>query len=671
MYIRWLLGLLAISYIGLALVNSRTADQSWWYRSTMTDVLPHAMGSMGVQSAACMRYLFGDLVWIVLLVAILLVIIYWKGKVTSEVRWQACRLVSLMSVFFLLATDLFNAYIGGAFGYYLYRCLYWVIPVEYVSVVIGCSAGLMVILCGGVQVIKLPVQRMTSLIFWSIYSIMQRLSISLYGLLRAPFVRSRVAPEIVKKETISRKKPPEQVGAAQKKIPPSSLYDTIFTTTVHADRSALDARCRVQAEVLYDKLLQFGIRGKIVSVTVGPVIVMFEYQPEHNVPLTKIIAREADLALALRVSHIRIIAPIPGKALVGFECAHTERTTISFAQGIAQLLKEERRKQIPLFFGVTTSEDPYIIDLTALPHVLVAGSTGSGKSVALHAMIMSIIGTRSQEETRLIMIDPKRLEFAPYVHIPHLLTPIVHDAKQALEVLRWVVSEMERRYEQLAQTGYKDCASYRAAGNHDMAYIVVIIDEWADLMMTGGKDVEALIVRLAQMSRAAGIHLIIATQRPSVDVITGLIKVNVPARLAFRVVSKIDSRTIIDRLGAEQLLGRGDMLFMGVEPVPIRLHGAYVTTDEIEAMVQRIRQQGEPLYVDMTSHATDCDMPEEDAVLYQQVVSLVRSLDEVSISLLQRKLRIGYNRSARMISYLEAQGVILPADGSKTRRVVR
>jgi len=667
MHLRWWFGCIVTTCVGLTLITSQAADQSWWYRSTMTDMISHGTGAWGIHIASCMRYLFGDMVWVVVLVASVLLMMRWRGVSGLALRWQGYRCLALMSSTLLIMTDFCGARAGGLLGYMLYCSVSAIVPTYYIPLVLGGYAGIVLIVCGAVQIVKIPVQHTLQSIYIHICAIMKWCRVKVYAWLRSPVARVQSDAAIVEKEIKLSKKS----STLRKKMKPSSLYDTIFTKPAYVDRSALDARCRAQAEVLHDKLLQFGIRGTIVSVGIGPVVVLFEYQPDHNIPLTKIIAREQDLALALRVPHIRIIAPIPGKALVGFECAHTERTMISFSQGLTHLLAEEQHKQIPLFFGVTTAEDPYIIDLTALPHILVAGSTGSGKSVALHAMIMSMIGTRSCEELRLILIDPKRLEFASYVHIPHLLTPLVHDAKQALGVLRWVVGEMERRYEQLAHAGYKDCATYHAAGHDDMPYIVVIIDEWADLMMTGGKDVEALIVRLAQMARAAGIHLIIATQRPSVDVITGLIKVNVPARLAFRVVSKIDSRTIIDRLGAEQLLGRGDMLFMGVDPTPTRLHGVYVAPHEIEGMAEHVRQQGKPSYIDIAMQDTSCDISAEDVVLYQQVVELVRSLDEVSISLLQRKLRIGYNRSARMIDYLEAQGVILPADGGKTRRVVR
>jgi len=674
MRIPWWCGLFITGYLGLALMNAYQTDQSWWYRSTEVHGIVHPWGIVGAYSAAWLHYYFGISAWLIIGAACILLISRWYGISGRTLQYRGYRLGAMTVGALLMSTDLAGDYAGGAAGEFLYRCFCYGVPEEYTALILGCGAGMIIIWCGAVQLLEKPLQRMAVWVYTGIMYIMQQgCSMVLKGL-RSPIkVSSAHAVHHVNKEISSshnaRVRQPDSAPLKNTKKIPS--YHQIFKKTLRAERSALDAVCRAQADLLLDKLLQFGIKGKIVSIAVGPIVVLFEYQPEHNIPLTKIVAREADLALALRVPSIRIIAPIPGKGLVGFECAHTERATIPFAQGIESLLRDVQHKHVPLFFGVTTAEEPVIVDLTALPHLLVAGSTGSGKSVALHAMLMSMLGTRSAQELRLILIDPKRLEFAPYAHIPHLLTPIIHDAQYAISVLRWLVAEMGRRYDCLAQKGYKDCVSYQGAGNDDMPFIVVMIDEWADLMMTGGKNVEALIVRLAQMARAAGIHLIIATQRPSVDVITGLIKVNVPARAAFRVASKIDSRTMLDRSGAEQLLGKGDMLFIGLESVPVRLHGVYVAMKEVEAMVHCVRQQGNPAYINMEVVENEYDLTDEDAALYQQVIELVRSLDEISISLLQRKLKIGYNRSARMIDYLELQGLILPSNGSKMRRVVR
>lgn len=446
--------------------------------------------------------------------------------------------------------------------------------------------------------------------------------------------------------------------------PPLSVLLTSPTTSPTVIPDSYES----QAKILEEKLEHFGITGKVVNIIVGPVVVLFEYQPHNSVPINKIVAREYDLALALQATSFRIIAPIPGKAVVGLEMSRATCDIVSFARYYAELSAYDYR--LPLLVGVTTEGAPVVLDLTSLPHLLVAGSTGSGKSVALHALIVSIISTKSHEETRLILIDPKRLEFAVYADIPHLLFPIVVEAQQAVKILRWAVQEMDRRYGILSSAGVTDIAAYRAQGQ-SLVDIVVIVDEWADLMMSGGRDAEQSLVRLAQMARAAGIHLIIATQRPSVDVITGLIKVNIPARIACKVISKVDSRTILDTAGAEKLLGKGDMLLMLPGKPIMRVHGVYISVRDVQEVACYTRRQGKAVYCNVYQTATtDLDIAVDDRELYEQVLTIIKSVDEISISYLQRKLRIGYNRSARMIDYLEAHGMILPSDGGKTRKVL-
>ncbi len=455
-----------------------------------------------------------------------------------------------------------------------------------------------------------------------------------------------------------------------------SGYQLPNVTLLWKERSAVSPaqrtphHYRAQATILEEKLAHFGISGSVTSIIVGPVIILFEYQPKSDVPVSKITAREDDLALALQAVSLRIIAPIPGKSVVGFECSRHEREIVFFGDQWQTLFEQQR--QLPLLIGVTTQGAPVALDLALLPHLLVAGATGSGKSVMLHNLLISLLITKKPEEVRLILIDPKRLEFAGYTDIPHLLFPIITAPQEAIGALRWAVKEMEQRYELLAQARVTHVNQYRAAGNR-LYDIVIIIDEWADLMMSGGKDAELSLVRLTQMARAAGIHLIVATQRPSVDVITGIIKANIPSRIACKVSSKIDSRTIIDTGGAERLLGRGDMLVMISGKAVERMHAAYLSPEEIEQIVCTVRRQGAPSYIDNTTlHKSGLlDIAAEDRELYQQVVAIIKTMDEVSISSLQRRLRIGYNRSARMIDYLEAHGMILPSEGAKARKVLR
>ncbi|MBI2352976.1 DNA translocase FtsK [Candidatus Dependentiae bacterium] len=436
-----------------------------------------------------------------------------------------------------------------------------------------------------------------------------------------------------------------------------------------------------QAAILEEKLSQFGIKGQVTRVYPGPVITMFEYKPESHIKLSKILALEDDLAMALQALNIRILAPIPGKAVVGFEVANKVRKSVLLSNIFHSSSWINFDGHLPLILGENTHGDHIVVDLATMPHLLIAGSTGSGKSVAMNCMLVSILCARNPEQVRCIIIDPKQIEFSAYEDIAHLLFPIITDCKKAIPVLKWLVSTMEERYEMMAEQGVKNIFEYQKLAKEQpelepMPFIVLIIDELADLMMTIGKDIEDLIARLAQMSRAAGIHMIVATQRPSVDVITGLIKVNFPNRISFKVTSKIDSRTILDDIGAERLLGKGDMLFLDAKDPDIkRIHGAYISNKEIQFLVNHIKSQKEVSYLDIVellAHNQQNDaLFETDQTLYKEIVAVVKNCDEISISMIQRRFRIGYNRSARIIEALQADGIILPSDGSKMRRVIK
>ena len=441
---------------------------------------------------------------------------------------------------------------------------------------------------------------------------------------------------------------------------------------------ALMQELEKRAMVLQEKLERFGVFGKVTAIKRGPVVTMFEYQPQIDTKISKIVALEDDLALALQATSIRIIAPIPGKSVVGFEVANKHRRGVMLCHLIKSDAYKETSSSLPMILGVDTIGCPVIMDLTRMPHLLMAGSTGSGKSVALNAMLISLLCKVSPDDLRLVLIDPKRLEFAPFADIAHLLFPIVTDPKVAPSVLRWVVKQMEERYEIMAKTGARNIHDYRAISEKNnsqkMPFIIVVIDELADLMMTAGKEVEDAIIRITQMARAAGIHLIAATQRPSVDVITGLIKVNFPSRISFRVTSKIDSRTILDCAGADKLLGKGDMLFLDANDSLLkRVHGAYVLDKEINQVIAHIRAQRAPDYLDLKQVCEQdrVNIDSEQDAMYDEICGFLSEIDEVSISLLQRRFRIGYNRSARIIDMLEAQGLIAPSYGGKTRKVNR
>ncbi len=435
-------------------------------------------------------------------------------------------------------------------------------------------------------------------------------------------------------------------------------------------------RLQEQAQMLEQKLERFGVSGKVVAIKRGPVVTLFEYQPEIDSKISKITSLEDDLALALQALSIRIIAPIPGQPFVGFEVSNKKRKDVLLADVIRSDIFDAFSGHLPLALGQDTIGNNVLVDLARMPHLLIAGSTGSGKSVALNTMLVSLLCKLKPDELRLVLIDPKRLEFAAYADIAHLLFPIVTHPKQAAPVLKWVVKQMEERYEMMAQCGARNVHDFNLVmektGKEALPFIVVIIDELADLMMTAGREIEDLIARITQMARAAGIHLIVATQRPSVDVITGLIKVNFPSRISFRVTSKIDSRTILDCSGADKLLGRGDMLFLDSHDASLkRLHGAYVSDREITQLVMHIKQQQEVQYLNFEDECAQMALEEDRDEIYEDVLEYLEEVDEVSISLLQRKFRIGYNRSARIIDMLEAEGLISSSGNGKTRSVIR
>ncbi len=472
----------------------------------------------------------------------------------------------------------------------------------------------------------------------------------------------------------------ENKMADKQEAPQYQLPNPAQFTTHHVEKQSADDQKlhETRARMLELKLARFGITGNVVAIKPGPVITLFEYEPDIDSKVSKIIALEDDLALALEAVSIRIIAPIPGRSVVGFEVANKDRATVHLSSIIQSKAYAQCTAHLPLVLGHDIIGNPSIVDLADMPHLLVAGSTGSGKSVALNTMLVSLLYRCTPEQLRLILIDPKRLEFASYADIGHLIFPIVTDPKTASPVLQWVVRTMEDRYEIMAAVGVRNHQAYQrlCATQKDlepMPYLVVMIDELSDLMMTAGKEVEALIARIAQMARAAGIHMIVATQRPSVDVITGLIKVNFPSRISFRVTSKVDSRTILDCVGAEKLLGKGDMLFLSASSALMRVHGAYVGHKEVSSLVEYIRTQQPPQYLDIQEELPlkKGSLLDADDALYQEVLAFVYSTDQISISLLQRRFRIGYNRSARIMETLESEGIIMPSDGSKMRKVIK
>jgi S-DNA-T family DNA segregation ATPase FtsK/SpoIIIE len=447
-----------------------------------------------------------------------------------------------------------------------------------------------------------------------------------------------------------------------------------------------DKNLRMQSQLLEKKLEDFGVHGKVVTVSPGPVITTYEYEPAAGVKINKIVNLSDDLSLALRAISIRIVAPIPGKAVVGIEVPNVNREKVCFKEIVASGVFDKSPSKLTLCLGKDIVGNPVVAALDKMPHLLIAGATGTGKSVALNAMICSLLYKATPDDVKLIMVDPKRIELSSYDGIPHLITPVVIDAKKATNALFWAVREMERRYELLSKMNTRNIGQYNKKIERNekpdedgewqkLPYLVIVIDELADLMMLASRDVEVTLTRLAQMARAAGIHLILATQRPSVDVLTGIIKANFPTRLTFQVSSKTDSRTIIDTNGAENLLGNGDMLFLPPGTAKLqRIHGAYISESELVQITKFLRAQAKPEYDDKVTEAVAVDATADEEQEYDEryddAVALVTKTRQASISMIQRHLRVGYNRAARMVEVMEKEGVVGPSDGVKPRKVL-
>ena len=443
-----------------------------------------------------------------------------------------------------------------------------------------------------------------------------------------------------------------------------------------------DSVLKKNAEVIRRKLEQFGINVTMHDIHVGPTVIQYTLKPDEGVKLSKITSLKNDLALALAAPSIRIEAPIPGKSLVGIEVANQHRSIVHLREILESPEFKEGDSLLKFPLGRDVSGKPIIADLKNMPHLLIAGATGSGKSVGMNTFLISLLYQNSPADLKLILIDPKKVELRDYNSIPHLLTPVINDPEKATIALRWCVAEMNRRYQQCADKGKRNITDYNAdpAIEDKMSNIVVVIDELADLMMSAGKEVEASICRIAQMARAVGMHLVIATQRPSVDVITGLIKANIPSRIAFAVSSAVDSRTIIDGVGAEDLLGKGDMLYLpSGKTKPIRIQGIFVSSKEIEKVTNRVKLTAAPDFneeVISTKVAgqklngiPDSSTGNSDDELYEAAIAVIRENRKASASLLQRRLKVGYARAARLLDILEENGVIGPSNGAKPREI--
>lgn len=469
-------------------------------------------------------------------------------------------------------------------------------------------------------------------------------------------------------------------------ITPILPSDTLLDEPDSRPSGVNDDKLQSQSAMLEHKLQDFGVSGKIVGVTPGPVVTTFEYEPASGIKVNKIVRLADDLALTLKAVNIRIVAPVPGKAAVGIEIPNTVRETVRLKEIISADVYTKSKSKLTLCLGKDIGGNPVVAKLDEMPHLLIAGATGAGKSVGLNTMICSLLYKSGPEDVKLILIDPKKIEFPIFEGTPHLVTPVVTDPKKATRALFWAVREMENRYTLLADYRVKNISQFNrkiekdpSANGEKLPYIVIIIDELADLMMVASRDVESALMRLAQMARAAGIHLILATQRPSVDVLTGVIKANFPTRLSYKVSSKIDSRTILDANGAEQLLGSGDMLFLppGTDRVQ-RIHGAYISEDELLRITEHLKERKTPEYDETVIESSPSASPAGPAPTadteydekYDAAVALVTKTRQASIALIQKQLRIGYNRALKIIETMEKEGVIGPAKTGKPREVL-
>ena len=527
---------------------------------------------------------------------------------------------------------------------------------------------------------------------------------------KEPKIVERVVAPVITKPPVVPK--PEPVREKKKieidpgiRLEPGALppFNLLNSTPPANEKPFSNISFEELSSLVEQRLSDFGVEAKVVAVLPGPIITRFELDLAPGIKVSKITGLAKDIARSLSAVSVRVVEVIPGKSVIGLEIPNENRETVTLRDVLESQRYAQSRSPVSLVLGKDISGNPVVVDLTKMPHLLVAGTTGSGKSVSLNAMLLSMLFKATPEQLRLIMIDPKMLELSIYDGIPHLLTPVITDMKDAANSLRWCVAEMDKRYRLMAALGVRNITGYNQkvsdaikqgqplttptalvvdeesakAELQPLPLIVVIADELADMMMVVGKKVEDLIARIAQKARAAGIHLIIATQRPSVDVITGLIKANIPTRIAFQVSSRIDSRTILDQQGAEQLLGHGDMLYLPPGAgVPIRVHGAYVADEEVHRVVAAWRSAGQPEYIyDVTQEAGEAGGAEgqgsgEHDPLYDEAVRIVTETRRASISLVQRRLRIGYNRAARMMEEMEAAGVVSSMDQSGSREVL-
>ena len=728
------------AYLLVSLLSYNPADPGWSHTGSVAEI-HNAGGVVGAWLADVLLYLFGYLAYLLPVMVAYSGWLVYRGRTPSggidlhilAVRWSGflltvgagCGLATLESG---QANGMFPAGAGGVLGNIIGQGL-----VELFSP-IGATLFLLALFLAGITLFT-GLSWLSAMDFTGKYTL--RLADTLYALIgqlpeylegrralkkREEAVKAsqqkaagrtppRIEPVVRQVQVSERKERERQVPLfdppPDTELPPLSLLDEPRPSEEGYSTAALEAMSRL----VEMKLLDFNIEVEVVAVHPGPVITRFELDLGAGVKVNQITNLAKDIARALSAISVRVVEVIPGKSVIGLEIPNEHREIVSLSEILGSAEYDRSTSPLSLALGKDIGGESVVVDLARMPHLLVAGTTGSGKSVAINAMILSLLYKTLPRDVRLIMIDPKMLELSVYEGIPHLLTPVVTDMNEAANALRWCVAEMERRYRLMAALGVRNIANYNrkvkeaeAQGEpildplfnpeaalegsehpvlQPLPFIVIIIDELADMMMVVGKKVEELIARLAQKARASGVHLILATQRPSVDVITGLIKANIPTRIAFQVSSKIDSRTILDQMGAEQLLGHGDMLYMAPgTAVPVRVHGAFVSDQEVHKVAGHLKGKSEPEYMTeilelssdpvpgLSAGSGGGDSDTENDPLYDQAVSLVTESRRASISGVQRRLKIGYNRAARMIEHMEETGIVGPLQSNGSREVL-
>ncbi len=726
----WLLAVALALYLGMILVTYSPTDPGW-SKTAETDLIENAGGHLGAWLSDLLLYLFGLSAYG--LIGLALFLVWWGYRRIGnpdEGQHHGLGLTLLGFLVFLLASSALESLrfhnhgihlpltAGGAFGDGLSRLLHSVLGFDGGTVLLLVAWGVGLSLFTGLswiglsERIGLALERLVGQLIEAWHArrdrragleALQVREVSVRKELAkfkgaAPIRIEQPAVEIPKSDRAEQEKQAhlfKELPDAQ--IPPLRLLDEPAPGATQVDGQSLEATSRL----IERKLAEFGVEVKVLAAYPGPVITRYEVEPASGVKGSQIVNLAKDLARSLSVVSIRVVETIPGKSCMGLELPNNQRQVVRLSEILGAKVYNDMASPLTLAMGKDISGNPVVADLAKMPHVLVAGATGSGKSVAINAMILSLLYKSTPETVRLIMVDPKMLELSAYEGIPHLLAPVVTDMKHAAAALNWCVGEMEKRYKLMSALGVRNIAGYnqkvrdaQKAGHpignpfsltpenperlDTLPYIVVLIDELADLMMVAGKKVEELIARLAQKARASGIHLVLATQRPSVDVITGLIKANIPTRVAFQVASRIDSRTILDQQGAESLLGQGDMLYRPPgHGYPNRVHGAFVSDDEVHRVTAWLKELAPPQYDDSVlaeeaseeGEGTEGGDAESDP-LYDEAVALVIRTRRPSISAVQRHLRIGYNRAARLIEAMERAGLVSPMQSNGNREVL-